>query len=114
MDQPPSFVDVEAAAQRLAGVAHRTPLVTSHMLDDALGAHIILKAEGLQRMGAFKFRGAYNAISQLSAEKRGSGVITASSGNHAQAVALAASLLGAGATILMPSDAPASKRAATQ
>jgi threo-3-hydroxy-L-aspartate ammonia-lyase len=84
------------------------------MLDRQLGAHIVLKAEGFQRMGAFKFRGAYNAISQLSGEERERGVVTASSGNHAQAVALAASLLGARATILMPSDAPASKRAATE
>lgn len=112
--RPPSFADVEAAAQRLAGVAHRTPLVTSRMLDGLLGVHVVLKAEGFQRMGAFKFRGAYNAISQLSAEQREHGVVTASSGNHAQAVALAASLLGASATILMPTDAPASKRAATE
>ena len=111
---PPSFADVEAAARRLAGVAHRTPCVTSRTLDELLGLHAVLKAEGFQRMGAFKFRGAYNAISQLSGEQRARGVVTASSGNHAQAVALAASLLGAGATILMPSDAPASKRAATE
>src|SRR5947209_6720225 len=110
--RPPSFADVEAAAQRLAGVAHRTPLVTSRMLDELLGAHVVLKAEGSQRMGAFKFRGAYNAIHQLSADERERGVVTASSGNHAQAVALASSLLGARTTILMPSDAPPSKRAA--
>lgn len=110
----PSFTDVEAAAARLSGVAHRTPLLTSRILDGALGARVVLKAEGFQRMGAFKFRGAYNAISQLSAEERGRGVVTSSSGNHAQAVALASSLLGAKATILMPSDAPASKRAATE
>jgi threonine dehydratase len=112
--RPPSFADVEAAAQRLVGVAHRTPLVTSRMLDELLGVHVVLKAEGFQRMGAFKFRGAYNTISQLSAEQRRAGVVTASSGNHAQAVALAASLLGASATILMPTDAPASKRTATE
>jgi threo-3-hydroxy-L-aspartate ammonia-lyase len=112
--QPPSFADVEAAAQRLSGVAHRTPLLTSRMLDHVLGGHVVLKAEGFQRMGAFKFRGAYNAIDQLTAEERERGVVTTSSGNHAQAVALAASLLGATATILMPSDAPASKRAATE
>jgi threonine dehydratase len=110
----PSFADVEAAAARLAGVAHRTPCVTSQMLDGLLGTHVVLKAEGFQRMGAFKFRGAYNAISQLSGEQRELGVVTTSSGNHAQAVALAASLLGARATILMPADAPASKRAATE
>jgi threonine dehydratase len=84
------------------------------MLDELLGAHVVLKAEGFQRMGAFKFRGAYNAIHELTADERERGVVTASSGNHAQAVALAASLLGASATILMPSDAPASKRAATE
>ena len=114
MRRPPSFADVESAARRLSGVAHRTPLVTSRMLDELVGAHVVLKAEGFQRMGAFKFRGAYNAISQLTAVERERGVVTASSGNHAQAVALAASLLGTSATILMPSDAPASKRAATE
>jgi threonine dehydratase len=112
--QAPSFADVEAAVQRLAGVAHRTPLVTSRMLDELLGTRVVLKAEGFQRMGAFKFRGAYNAIYQLTAEERERGVVTTSSGNHAQAVALAALLLGARATILMPTDAPASKRAATE
>jgi threonine dehydratase len=111
---PPSFVEVEAAARRLAGVAHRTPCVTSRLLDELLGVHVVLKAEGFQRMGAFKFRGAYNAICQLSSEQRERGVVTASSGNHAQAVALAASLLGTSATILMPSDAPASKWTATE
>src|SRR5581483_7567315 len=112
--QPPSFSDVEAAARRLVGVAHRTPLVSSRTLDRLLGVHAVLKAEGFQRMGAFKFRGAYNTIAQLAAEERERGVVTASSGNHAQAVTLAASLLGAKATILMPTDAPASKRAATE
>lgn len=111
---PPTFSDVEAAAGRLEGVAHRTPCVTSRLLDEQLGFHVVLKAEGLQRMGAFKFRGAYSAISQLAADAANLQVVTASSGNHAQAVALAASLLGASATILMPSDAPASKRAATE
>ncbi len=114
LSRAPSFADVEAAARRLAGVAHRTPVVTSRLIDEQLGARVLLKAEGLQRMGAFKFRGAYNAISQLSAEQRDRGVVTASSGNHAQAVALAASLLGTTATILMPADAPVSKRAATE
>ncbi len=84
------------------------------MLDELLGVHVVFKAEGFQRMGAFKFRGAYNAICQLSDERRKRGVVTASSGNHAQAVALASLLLGARATILMPSDAPVSKRAATE
>jgi threonine dehydratase len=75
--QPPSFADVEAAAGRLAGVARRTPCVTSRLLDRLVGAHVVLKAEGFQRMGAFKFRGAYNAISQLSPSQRARGVITA-------------------------------------
>src|SRR5438270_6583816 len=96
--RPPSFEDVEAAARRLEGVAHRTPCVRSRTIDELLGSRVVLKAEGLQRMGAFKFRGAYNAIAQLSGEQREHGVVTASSGNHAQAVALAASLVGAGAT----------------
>jgi threonine dehydratase len=112
--QPPSFADVEAAGRRLAGVAHRTPCVSTRGLDAVLGAHAVLKAEGLQRIGAFKFRGAYNALSQLSADERERGVVAGSSGNHAQAVALAAALLGTTATILMPTDAPASKRAATE
>ena len=112
--RPPTFEDVQAAARRLAGVAHRTPLITSRTLDEWVGSQVVLKAEGFQRMGAFKFRGAYNTISQLSAQERGHGVVTASSGNHAQAVALASSLLGTRATILMPKDAPASKRAATE
>ncbi len=111
---PPSFADIEAATRRLSGIAHRTPCVTSRLLDELLGVHVVLKAEGVQRMGAFKFRGAYNAISQLSMELDELEVVTASSGNHAQAVALAGSLVGASATILMPSDAPASKRAATE
>ena len=111
---PPSFVDVEAAAGRLAGVAHRTPCVTSRMSMSFSVSTWNSRLKGFQRMGAFEFRGAYNAIAQLSSERRELGVVTTSSGNHAQAVALAASLLGASATILMPSDAPASKRAATQ
>jgi threo-3-hydroxy-L-aspartate ammonia-lyase len=111
---PPTFEDVQAAAERLAGVAHRTPVISSRTLDRWVGAHVVLKAEGFQRMGAFKFRGAYNAIAQLPAPERQRGVVTASSGNHAQAVALASSLLGTSATILMPADAPASKRAATE
>jgi threonine dehydratase len=114
MRQAPSFADVEAAARRLSGIAHRTPLVTSHMLDALLGVRVVFKAEGFQRMGAFKFRGAYNAMSLLSGEEQGRGVVTTSSGNHAQAVALAASLLDVKATILMPRDAPPSKRAATE
>ena len=107
-------IDVEAAAHRLRGVAHRTPVLTSTQLDRRLGGRIFLKAENLQRMGAFKFRGAYNRVSTLSAAARAAGVVTSSSGNHAQALALAARLCDARATILMPSDAPESKRAATR
>jgi threonine dehydratase len=103
--------DVQAAAERVRGVAHRTPVLTSRTLDERLGARVFLKAENLQRIGAFKFRGAWNAISALAHER---GVCTASSGNHAQAVALAASLQGTRAVILMPKDAPPSKRAATE
>jgi threonine dehydratase len=94
-------------------VAHRTPVITSRTLDGRAGAEVLLKAEALQRAGSFKFRGAYNKIAALSPEERGHGVIAPSSGNHAQAVALAAGLLGAPATIVMPLDAPALKRAAT-
>jgi len=111
---PIGVEDVQAAAARLEGVAHRTPVLTSHTLDERLGAEAFLKAECFQRVGAFKFRGAYNAVSQLSAEQRAAGVVAASSGNHAQALALAARLWGAPATILMPQDAPPSKRAATE
>ena len=106
--------DVRAAAARLAGVAHRTPVLTSRTLDARTGATLLLKAENLQRAGAFKIRGAYNRISTLSPAELAGGVVASSSGNHAQAVALAAGLCGTTATILMPSDAPASKRAATQ
>lgn len=106
--------DVRAAAGRLAGVAHRTPVLTSRALDGRTGAMVLLKAENLQRAGAFKFRGAYNKISTLSPAELARGVCTWSSGNHAQAVALSASLLGSRATILMPEDAPAGKRAATE
>ena len=102
--------DVRQAASRLDGVAHRTLAITAR----SLGTGVWLKAENLQRVGAFKFRGAYNAICSLSEVERSRGVVTASSGNHAQAVALAARLLGARATVLMPADAPASKRAATE
>jgi len=110
----PTYDDVARAAGRLDGVAHRTPVLTSRTLDERLGARVFLKAENLQRMGAFKFRGAYNAISRLSAAERGRGILTFSSGNHAQAVALASRLLGAAATIVMPADAPAPKRRATE
>ena len=103
--------DVEAAAARLDGVAHRTPVFTSSTLDALAGGRVFLKAENLQRGGAFKFRGAYNTIAQL---PPGTGVAAFSSGNHAQAVALAASLLGATAVILMPEDAAPLKLAATR
>jgi threonine dehydratase len=109
-----SFDDVRAAARRIDGVAHRTPVLTSRALDEAVGATVLLKAENLQRVGAFKFRGAYNAVAALTDEERSRGVATVSSGNHAQAVALAARLLDARAVILMPDDAPAGKLAATE
>lgn len=106
--------DVAAAAERIAGVAHRTPVFTSRSLDERLGAHLYLKAESLQRGGAFKFRGAYNTVCSLSPEELARGVVASSSGNHAQALAMAAGLAGARATIFMPQDAPTSKRAATE
>jgi threonine dehydratase len=109
-----AYADVLAAAERLKGVAHRTPVVTSRTLDALTGARVSLKCENLQRMGAFKFRGAYNRLAQLDAAQRAAGVVAFSSGNHAQGVALAASLLGIGATIVMPHDAPQSKVAATR
>jgi threo-3-hydroxy-L-aspartate ammonia-lyase len=108
------LANVEAAAARLAGVAHRTPVVTSRTLDERVGARVHLKAECFQRGGAFKFRGAYNKISSLDDEALARGVVAYSSGNHAQAVALAAKLLGSRATIVMPEDAPAAKLAATR
>src|SRR5512137_750750 len=109
-----SFDDVAAAARRLAGVAHRTPVMTSRTADAMCGGTLFFKCENLQRTGAFKFRGAYNALSRFTAEQRRGGVIAFSSGNHAQAVALAARLLGMPAVIVMPEDAPALKIAATR
>ena len=106
--------DVERAAQRLAGVAHRTPVLSSRTLDERTGAHVHVKAECFQRGGAFKFRGAYNKISSLDASALRRGVIAYSSGNHAQAVAIAAALLGTRATIVMPEDAPRAKLDATR
>ncbi|HRP99486.1 MAG TPA: pyridoxal-phosphate dependent enzyme [Terrimesophilobacter sp.] len=106
--------DVRDAARQLEGVAHRTPVITSTTLNDRCGAQIYLKAENLQRIGAFKFRGAYNVISRLSEAELGRGVAAWSSGNHAQAVSLAARMMGATATIVMPEDAPPSKIAATR
>jgi threonine dehydratase len=109
-----SFDDVQQAARRLAGIAHVTPVATSRTLDERLSARLVLKCENLQRAGAFKFRGAYNAVSKLTPEERARGVLTYSSGNHAQATALACRLLGARATIVMPENAPAAKRRATE
>jgi len=114
MNLPISYDDVAAAAQRLAGIAHRTPVLTSRTADELTGAHIYFKCENLQRMGAFKFRGAYNALAQFTPEQRKHGVVAFSSGNHAQAVALSARLLGMPATIVMPQDAPAIKIEATR
>ena len=110
----PTYDDVVAAAARLEGHAHRTPVMTSRTIDDALGAQVFFKCENLQRMGAFKFRGAFNALSRFNAEQRRHGVVAFSSGNHAQAVALSARILGIPATIVMPQDAPAAKMAATR
>ena len=114
MSEVLSFDDVKAAAERLHGVAHRTPVLTSGSLDGLLGAEILLKCENFQRVGAFKFRGAYHAISRLDDEQKRRGVAAYSSGNHAQAVALAARLAGTSAVIVMPEDAPAIKLAATR
>jgi threo-3-hydroxy-L-aspartate ammonia-lyase len=109
-----TYEDVKAAAERLRGVAHRTPVATSRTLDERLSARLFLKCENLQRAGAFKFRGAYNATAKLAPAERARGVLTYSSGNHAQAIALACRLLGAPATIVMPENAPAAKRRATE
>ena len=108
------FTDIQAAATRIKGVAHRTPVLTSTTLDALLGMRVFMKAEHLQRMGAFKFRGGYNAVNSLSDAERARGVVAFSSGNHAQAVALAAQLHGCRATIVMPVDAPLPKMAATR
>ncbi len=108
------FDDIGAAAARLQGVAHRTPARTSRTVDERTGATVFFKCENFQRMGAFKFRGAYNALAQFSAEQRRSGVIAFSSGNHAQAIALSARLLGMPSVIVMPQDSPGAKLAATR
>ena len=108
------FTDIQAAAIRIKGVAHRTPVFTSTTLDALLGMRVFMKAEHLQRMGAFKFRGGYNAVNALSDAERARGVVAFSSGNHAQAVALAAQLHGCRATLVMPLDAPVLKLAATR
>ena len=111
---PISFDDVAAAHERIRGVAHRTPVMTSRTANALAGAELFFKCENLQRMGAFKFRGAYNAIAQFTPEQKAGGVITFSSGNHAQAIALSAQLLGVKAVIVMPQDAPAVKVEATR
>ncbi len=113
-ERPVRFEDVVAAARRIEGVAHRTPVATSRTLDERLGARLFLKCENLQRAGAFKFRGAYNAVARLAPAERERGILTYSSGNHAQAIALASRLLGTRATIVMPDNAPAAKRRATE
>lgn len=115
-DQPPgvTFADIEAAAARLHGVSHQTPVMTSRFLDERYGNRLFFKCENFQRGGAFKFRGAYNLMAQLVNEERGRGVVAFSSGNHAQGVALSAKLLGISAKIVMPHDAPAAKLAATR
>jgi len=111
---PPTAADVEQAARRLAGVALRTPLISSPVLDALTGARVFLKAETLQRTGSFKFRGAFNKLSSIPPEKRAGGVVAFSSGNHAQGVAHAAKLLDMPSVIVMPADAPVAKRNRTQ
>src|SRR6478672_8974002 len=110
----PTFDDVERAAQQIAGLAHRTKVATSRSLNAETGATLFFKCENLQRAGAFQFRGAYNALSRLGPDERRRGVVTFSSGNHAQAIALAGQLLGIPRVIVMPSDAPVVKREATE
>ncbi|HEV2127123.1 MAG TPA: threo-3-hydroxy-L-aspartate ammonia-lyase [Thermomicrobiales bacterium] len=110
----PTYTDIESAVQRIEGIVHRTPVLTSRHANETFGAAFFFKAEHLQRMGAFKFRGAVNALSRFSPEQRRAGVVAFSSGNHAQAIALAARELGIPATIVMPEDAPQMKIAATR
>ena len=110
----PTYADVVGAAERIEGQAHRTPVMSSRTVDEQLGAKVYFKCENLQRMGAFKFRGAFNALSRFTTEQRRAGVVAFSSGNHAQAIALSARTLGIPATIVMPHDAPAAKVAATK
>jgi threonine dehydratase len=114
MSRLPTYADVDAAAERIDGHAHHTPVLTSRTVDEALEARVFFKCENFQRMGAFKFRGAFNALSCFDARQRKAGVVAFSSGNHAQAIALSARLLGMPAAIVMPHDAPASKVAATR
>ena len=110
---PVSYSDVDAAAARIEGQVHRTPVLSSRTLDRLSGARVSLKCENLQRAGAFKFRGAMNSLLQLPADQRARGVLTYSSGNHAQALALAGQVLGVPVTVVMPDNSPAAKRAAT-
>lgn len=110
----PTYDDVVAAAGRIKGFAHQTPVLTSRTVNEELGAEVFFKCENLQRIGAFKFRGAFNALSRFDESQRKAGVVAFSSGNHAQAIALSARLLGIAATIVMPEDSPASKIAATK
>ncbi|WHZ11821.1 MAG: L-threo-3-hydroxyaspartate ammonia-lyase [Burkholderiaceae bacterium] len=110
----PTYDDVSAASERIKDHAHKTPVMTSRTVDEAFDARVFFKCENLQRMGAFKFRGAFNALSRFSAAQRKAGVVAFSSGNHAQAIALSARILGIPATIVMPHDAPAAKVAATK
>ncbi len=111
---PVNYTDIEAAAERLAGVAHKTPVLTSKTINERTNSQVFFKCENFQRAGSFKFRGAYNALSQLSEEQRQQGVLTMSSGNHGQALALAGQLLGIPTTVVMPKDAPDVKQAATR
>ncbi|ADO48877.1 threo-3-hydroxy-L-aspartate ammonia-lyase [[Enterobacter] lignolyticus] len=110
----PDYQDVAAAADRIAGLANVTPVMTSRTVNEEMGAEVFFKCENFQRMGAFKFRGAMNALQQFSEEQKKGGVVAFSSGNHAQAIALSAQLMGIPATIVMPKDAPAAKVAATR
>ncbi|MBD8656280.1 threo-3-hydroxy-L-aspartate ammonia-lyase [Oxalobacteraceae sp. CFBP 13730] len=114
MLQLPTYDDVVQAAERIAGAAHRTPVLTSRTVNEEFGAEVFFKCENMQRMGAFKFRGGYNALARFSPEQRRAGVVAFSSGNHAQAIALSARLLDIPATIIMPEDAPTAKVAATR
>jgi threonine dehydratase len=110
----PTYADVAAAAQRIEGLANKTPVMTSRTANEEMGAEVFFKCENYQRMGAFKFRGAMNALSRFDERQRAAGVVAFSSGNHAQGIALSAKLLGIPATIIMPLDAPAAKVAATK
>ncbi|AOY81569.1 threo-3-hydroxy-L-aspartate ammonia-lyase [Moorena producens JHB] len=111
---PVTYTDIEAAAKRLLGNAHQTPVHTSRTVNQLTNAQVFFKCENFQRIGAFKFRGAYNALSQLSEAQKQRGVLTFSSGNHGQAIALSGTLLGIPTTVVMPKDAPAVKQAATR